>query len=391
MNKIYQLTQGDIEDSSSTTPLVSNIIASDIRDDINRGVTICTFTANGTTFENQSKKDASDTDKDLIDSFDILLYPFKKVNGLNTKSEYVNSFRYTDENLTEIKSGIEQNKTIAHHLISPKDEEIACVKDYIKVKAKITTIAKVNTIAENSILNKVFTALYKNFNMRKVDFGERITDEMIQEVILNADSRIKNVQLSTDHSLAFDKVSGESMKDATKYESTFINLAVLNVLAGRVALFNYDESFEPALNEKTADGYDQVYYPKDKPGKKDDDTYNWGITRIEATYEPSVADVKVNENEVIQFRAPSFKTTVTYPSYVNYFIKLNAKETAPAIAASFRTLKDFFNLTATEGLRIVDFINNTSRVKVESFKAELTQSEKDNKTDITAKYTAKYI
>lgn len=354
MNKIYQLTQGDIEDSSSTTPLVSNIIASDIRDDINRGVTICTFTANGTTFENQSKKD--DSDKDLIDSFDILLYPFKKVNGLNTKSEYVNSFKYTDENLTEIKSGIEQNKTIAHHIISPKNTEIACIKDYIKVKAKITTIAKVNTIAENSILNKVFTALYKNFNMRKVDFGERITDEMIQEVILNADSRIKNVQLSTDHSLAFDTVSGTSMKNGSHYENTFINLAVLNVLAGRVALFNYDESFEPALNETKAEGHENVYFPSTKP---DAHTGNWGVTKIEAKYEPETTEVTVNSNEVIQFRAPSFKTTVTYPSYVNYFIKLNLeeKDTKDGIAANFITLYALLDTYNNGTKYIVDFLN----------------------------------
>ena len=352
MNKIYQLTQGDIEDSSSTTPLVSNIIASDIRDDINRGVTVCTFTANGTTFENQSKKDSSG--KDLIDSFDILLYPFKKVNGLNTKSEYENSFKYTDENLTEIKSGIEQNKTIAHHIVSPTSNEIACIKDYIKIKAKITTTTKVNTIAENAILNKVFTALYKNFNMRKVDFGEKITDEMIEKIILNADSRIKNVQLSTNHSLGFERVDGYTDKDFSENEDTFINLAVLNVLAGRVALFNYDESFEPALNETIAEGYEQVYYPAEKPVIKD----NWGITRIEATYEPGTSNVEVKDNEVIQLRAPSFKTTITYPSYVNYFIKLNQKEQVEGIAASFRSLYEFLSTSDGNNNHIITFIND---------------------------------
>lgn len=43
MNKIYQMTESDID----TTPLVSNIIVSDIRDDINRSTPVCTFNEYG--------------------------------------------------------------------------------------------------------------------------------------------------------------------------------------------------------------------------------------------------------------------------------------------------------------------------------------------------------
>lgn len=347
MNKIYQLTEGDIDGSSSTTPLVSNIIASDIRDDINRGVTVCSFSENGLTYTNQ--RNASLDEKTEFDNFDILLYPFKRVAGTNTESEYKNSFTYSDENLSEIKAGIDKNKTISHHILSPKSDEIACVKDLIKVKAKITTTTKVNSVAEASILNKVFTALYKNFNMRKIDFGEEITDEMIEKVILNADSRIKNINLSTEHSLNFDEVNGTSEKNTSKktaeegYGRTFINLALLNVLAGRIPLFNYDESFEPALNESKAAEYDDVFYPIDASKPEN------AVTKIEASYEPPVSDnIVLSDNEVIQFRSPSFKTTVTYPSYVNYFIKLNENITIESIAAKFMTLKDFMNkLTGT--------------------------------------------
>lgn len=356
MNKIYQLTEGDIEGSSSTTPLVSNIIASDIRDDINRGVTVCSFSENGVIYNNQ--RNAALDEGVEFDNFDILLYPFKRVAGTNTKAEYINSFKYTNENLTEIETGINKNKTISHHLISPNSAEIACVKDLIKVKAKITTTVKVNSVAEASILSKVFTALYRNFNMRKVDFGEEITDEMIENIILNADSRIKNVQLSTEHSLNFEEVNGTiesaSANQTTDsgYGKTFINLALLNVLAGRIPLFNYDESFEPALNEAKSETYDQVFYPaaadKEDPKKV--------VTKLVATYEPQVGDITLYENEVIQFRAPSFKTTVTYPSYVNYFIKLNENTTVESVSANFMTLKTFMNKLNGTAQNIDSFI-----------------------------------
>jgi hypothetical protein len=55
MNKIYQL----IESDTNTTPLVSNIIVSDIRDDINRSTPVCTFNEYGICYEDRGlpKKD----------------------------------------------------------------------------------------------------------------------------------------------------------------------------------------------------------------------------------------------------------------------------------------------------------------------------------------------
>lgn len=357
MNKIYELTKMDVGDSASTTPLVSNIIVSDIRDDINRGATVCSFSENGITYNNQAQ-DSKD-----INNFEILLYPFKTVTGIGSKSEYKNSFKYTNENLSEIKAGIAKNKTISHVITSPDNEELACIKDFIKVKAKITTTEKVNTIAEKSILSKVFSALYKNFNMRKVDFGEEITDEMIEKIIINADSRIKNVQLSTDHSLAFEQVNGSTItasSNAETYQNTFLNLALLNVLAGRIPLFKYDESFEPSLDESKNDNYD-VYYPE-SIGEEGEQSARKCVTRIKTSYEPPLSSlpIKIDDNEVIQFSAPSFKTITTYPSYVNYFFHLDSNSTANGTPATFESLYTHFFNNQDE---LLEFVNNTDENK----------------------------
>ena len=50
MNKIYDLTVSDID----TTPLVSNIVVSDIRDDLNKAVTICSFDDFGISYKDTS-------------------------------------------------------------------------------------------------------------------------------------------------------------------------------------------------------------------------------------------------------------------------------------------------------------------------------------------------
>ena len=51
MNRIYQMT---VDDSSSTN-LVSNVVVSDIRDDINKAITLCTFTERGIEYKTMAK------------------------------------------------------------------------------------------------------------------------------------------------------------------------------------------------------------------------------------------------------------------------------------------------------------------------------------------------
>ena len=60
MNKIYQLTVSDTD----TTNLVSNVIVSDIRDDINNSLTVCTFGDRGVEYEVVSEQAIPLTDEE---------------------------------------------------------------------------------------------------------------------------------------------------------------------------------------------------------------------------------------------------------------------------------------------------------------------------------------
>ena len=63
MNKIYQLTVSDTD----TTNLVSNVIVSDIRDDINNSLTVCTFGDRGVEYEVVSEQAIPLTDDEYND------------------------------------------------------------------------------------------------------------------------------------------------------------------------------------------------------------------------------------------------------------------------------------------------------------------------------------
>ena len=243
MNRIYQMTVSDI----NTTPLVSNVIVSDIRSDINRSATVCTFNEYGVCYNNKSLVDSSGNPK--ISHFDLYLYPMTPVYGFNTKKEFDDSFNQNSSNTLRIKNQLEYNKTISHNIVEPKDNDIVAIKNYIKLKAKIQTTKKVNATEESEILGNVFSALYENFNARKVDIGEAIPYDSIQEVIENADARIKYVSLDEPIlSTYLRQASGTELPVADNTNTTtndlYNDLAIRNILAGKIAAFDYDDSFE---------------------------------------------------------------------------------------------------------------------------------------------------
>ena len=351
MNKIYQMTVSDTD----LTPLVSNAIVSDIRDDINRSITLCSFNDYGICYSDRSlpktvTKEAEDISgnpvtikatEDMIEHFDLILYPFSTIYGINSKDEYVNSFKINFENKNKIQYDLKNSKTISHNIVVPNDDDIACIKNYLKLKAKITTVKKVTVAEELELLTKVYSAIYENFNCHKIDFGEEIPYETILEVIKNADPRIKDVNL--DEPLLYTNIMKVDNTEyplvstgTNKFEdwATMYNKLVLrNVLAGRIAAFNYDTDFATNYAETPYTGFTSP----EKIVKL--------VSHFDASGINSAKGYKLQDNEVIQFRTPNLKTAVTYPSYVNYFLHLETRKSKPAIPATFQSViaADEFN------------------------------------------------
>lgn len=362
MNKIYQLVSA----VDNTTPLVSNVIVSDIKDDINRAVTLGTFTRRGIEYKAIAKPGKT------LTHFDLMLYPFKSIYGLNSKTEFTKSFTYDDSNVPEILASIEDNKVLAHNIVSPEDEELACIKNCYRLRAKINTIRKVGTVEQASILANVYSKLFENFNMRQLDFGEEIPYDTLLHVIENADPRIKNISLEDPElSTVFSTVRQGDKKLTDSASNTYYNSLVLNnVLAGRVPLFNYNTNFKTDYTEKAYSGTDWEgnNYEPQYPAESEKKIYKLK-TDLEIPVSAVAGDniLSLTENEVVQFRAPSFKTKLTYPAYVNYYLILDKSgtEVVKAIPATMQTLREFLfggpgALPAIKEGAIEHYINDTN-------------------------------
>lgn len=384
MNKIYQMVESDTD----TTPLVSNIIVSDIRDDINRSTPVCTFNEYGICYKDMSLLDSEvislplkdtgeivevSSDKAKISHFDLIFYPFKTVYGLNNKTEYKNSFNYSAENVEKIKADLGSNKTIAHNIMQPvvgkDDSDIACIKNYLKLKAKVTTTKKVTLIEEAEILNNIYKAIYTNFNARQLEFGEEIPYDTLLSVLKNADYRIKEVNLdepalNTKFSLT-NRTEVELSDAANTSElgkKLYNKLARRNVLAGKISAFKYDEDFISEYDKSSYVGYNPTYPedPTDNTIIKLETNFDIGEAYAHRDTKKEPDGYVLKENEVIQFRVPNFKTVKTYPAYVNYFIKLNSNNgSEDAIPATFMDLATFMNI----GNNWENFVNQEHIIK----------------------------
>ena len=103
-------------------------------------------------------------------------------------------------------------------------------------------------------------------------------------------------------------------------------LVLRNVLAGRIAAFNYDTDFVTNYAETP---YTAFSCPE-KVSKL--------VSHFDARNIDNADGYKLQDNEVIQFRTPNLKTAVTYPSYVNYFLHLETRKSKPAIPATFQSI-----------------------------------------------------
>lgn len=349
INKIYQMTVSDTD----TTPLVSNVIVSDIRDDINRAYTLCTFNEFGVAYVDKAIQENSSSDGSIdtarITNFDLILYPFRVFTNsggiLETNTalkEYDNAFKFSGTNVNAIESNLANYKTISHVIKLPVDTDIVCIKNYLRLKAKITTTRKVNSAEEAIILKTVYRTLAEEFNLRNLDFGEEINPDDIEAVIKNADTRIKNVTLDDPYVYTcictqdgaeyniLDRTSPANIMGNKKYNE----LVLANVLAGKIPLFNYNTNFKSDYNEVPPPESYSVELP---PASSASNTKNI-IYKLESEFSLPDNDVDINytlkENENIIFSAPQLSTEFTWPAYVNYRLELN-EQGSEGTAAQF--------------------------------------------------------
>ncbi len=303
-------------DSESSYPLVSNIQVSDRRIDTTFYQPIVTYNEYGTTtdYVYVHGKDISDNTLPTVDTitpFDLVLYPLKQVNtysiydknGNIQATNYDASFTPSDAYVKlQLISEVRETQSVDHTYVQVYATEPYLYKNYYKLNIKVSTIDKVNDVERRTIINNIKQALFDNFNSRKLDYGYEIPIDALYSVILNSDTRIKNVSLDdpeittkfmlgdgTEHTLSESSYSG------------YIDMIARNVLAGRINLYNYVDTFE----------FDETMQ---------DPVLINNVETLEPTLDITApTDYLLGANQIVQLFSDSFSTSQTATVGVNFY------------------------------------------------------------------------
>lgn len=251
-NWLYRYT-----DPKTTYPIINNIQVSDRRIDTTFYQPYITYNEFGATTDYEK---ISNENRQDITPFDLVLYPLKKVNTYslydkngNLKSDNYDATFTPSSNIQDLIYALQDSQSIDHTYIRVADSEPYLYKNYYNLNIKVSTIDKVNEVERKLIVNNIRQALFDNFNSREVDYGYEIPVDTLYNVILNADTRIKNVFLD-DPEIQTKVMLGNGDTEEPLIESVdidgtvtngdyYVDMIARNVLAGRVNLYQYLDNF----------------------------------------------------------------------------------------------------------------------------------------------------
>ena len=301
----------------SGQPVVSNVQVSDRRDDINRSWRVVTLTPNGQATVNANIENPSfGLDGNALDANTLCLYLFQPYVS-NTEAGFAASFRSQGTTpRQEIVQEVESSATASHDYAGygnatsiRRTNDIAAVKNYMTLEAKLTTTYKVNAAEAADIETNVKRALVRDYNMREVDWGYEIPYESLLKTIQGADKRISSVSLAEPELTTRIAYVGPQtaevpfMSYSDDNPGPYVAIMSKNILSGRLPLFDYDDSFEFDFGQSSDGGIT-------KQARK--------VATAFVKSDGFSGDYTLRANEVVQFLRPALSDVITYPAYVHY-------------------------------------------------------------------------
>lgn len=328
-----------------------------------------------------------------INAYDLCLYPLQPVQNLsfetlNYSKGYENTFKLCSNNtLTSIKENLEDNKYITHNYKIFKNGDIILITLNYGLVVTLYTNYKVNSLEAKEILLNVNKALANNFNSRQLDYGYEIPEDLIYNTILNADSRIKSVSLDikdpTIKALTYDKdIEGGNVINLLEDNKTadwYNNITALNILSGKVDLFEYDERFNFNYLEDQTETFSDVSKITTAP-------YGFDATNNPFPKQlPDEVSYTLPKNEIIQISSPSLKEGgKVYPYPVKYILQYNSLPTTEELSPGVYKLtgNDFISFTYTKNdIKTTDTYQAGTIIEITGGKLKINSSGQNLPTD----------
>lgn len=173
--------------------LVSNDLVSDRLTDIQSSYTIVTDSfGSGDTIVEYAR--TTDSEKNDMTPYDLKLYLLHNPGVINSISSFNSSFdmEYTDSDVAkQVESYIQSTHCMQHDYLDLLPNLPCLFRNVFPIKIKFIPQYQLSSVQIDSVKKNIIQALYDELNSREVNFGEEPDYNLIYDVVVNSDERIK--------------------------------------------------------------------------------------------------------------------------------------------------------------------------------------------------------
>lgn len=136
--------------------------------------------------------------EDKMNAFDLCVYALEYVPTVSDTPSFKRSFSIVNVNDTQnavidALNSDESYKSLQHNFLKFEEDTILMIKNKYPVYANIVPRAPLSTTEKLQVISNIEAALYSNLNSKELTFGRDLNPVSIQQIILNADERIKTL------------------------------------------------------------------------------------------------------------------------------------------------------------------------------------------------------
>lgn len=280
-----------------------------------------------------AKDDYSDiqSDEQFNDSFKLLsqkdLETTPHTHYADDALAYISDKKSVQQNLNNFTTTVKIDGAV-HYLY---ENSICFIKNYYPVSGIIIPQYKLTQTQVEDIQANIKSALHNNLNARELEFGQEVDYDLVYDVILQSDERIKSIILNDltyeTYAVYFNgdefievRIDEIDENHSELSEQLRNEILVRNILAGKTPFYVVDNAYpSQALNQ------DNLTVVKDVTGME-----LTGTLSTVTTTEPNTKILNVDKNTVCRFYAPNLIVTNEYTSYVKYEYRLSQEIPANA-------------------------------------------------------------
>lgn len=316
----------------SAEGLVSNAVVADRTNDIQSTYKIV---SNKNLVQNViTQVETSESDEPLLTAYSLKLYLLKYQPVINSEDTYNRTFEMMNNYEKITAEGYTQNsKSIQHDYENLVSGKIAYILNKYPISCNITTQNALSEAEASEVTSNIKLAIYRQLNSQQVDFGEEVPIDLIKNVILSADKRIKDVTFNTTEYDTYAVIYNETESQSVNGTGTFESICISGpdyVSSSSTANTLRQEIFTKSV----LSGNTQLYVENESliqiPVQAQQGFYTYSINapvkEISAHLDIPVSisngytawSYTLRKNEVIQMYAPNLLNVAEYSNFVRY-------------------------------------------------------------------------